>query len=216
MTEAQLQVPPTAPRLATSVDAPVVTRILVEAFRDDPMWGPWAFPDPATRRQHRETVFRLLVAGALRYTHVWLTAAETATAVWIPPGGTEMSAEQEARVDDLLRESLGDRAAAVLHAFEQFETARPAEPHFYLTLLGTDPNHAGERHGRRLLESNLRRVDGEQAPAYLEAGDEVVAFYERYGFRVLTRFEVREGPTVNAMWRDPRPLRGLRSPEWIG
>lgn len=133
-------------RLATRADARLVTRILVDAFHDDPMWGPWAFPDPATRRQHRETIFRLLVEGALRYSHVWLTAGETAAAVWIPPGGTEMSAEQEVVIDGVLRRSLGDRTAAVLHAFEQFETARPDEPHYYLTLLGTDPKHAGQGH----------------------------------------------------------------------
>lgn len=194
----------TTSRVATSAEAPVVTRILVDAFADDPMWGPWAFPDPGSRRRHRETIFALLVEGALAYPHVWLTAGDTATALWIPPGGTELSTEHEARIDEVLRESLGDRAGAVLHAFEQFQEARPATPHFYLTLLGTDPACAGRGHGRRLLEENLRYVDGEMLPAYLEAADGLVGLYERYGFRVTSRFDLRDGPTVNAMWRDPQ------------
>jgi len=186
--------------------SPLVTRILVDAFHDDPMWGPWAFPDPITRRQHRETIFRLLVDGAMRYPHVWLAGDDTATALWIPPGGAEVSAEQEAKIDAVLHESLAGRAQAVLHAFELFEEARPTEPHYYLTLLGTDPKHAGRGVGRRLLESNLRHADREKMPAYLEARDELVPFYERFGFSVLSRFDLDDGPTVNTMWRDCRPI----------
>jgi GNAT superfamily N-acetyltransferase len=190
-----------APRVATSGDAPVVARILVEAFHEDPMWGPWAFPDPETRSQHRATVFRLLVEGALRYPWVWL-AADQSAAVWIPPGGTELSPAQEQQVNDVLYESLGGRAAAVLEAFERFAEARPTEPHYYLTLLGTDPAHRGRGLAQRLLSANLERVDAAGAPAYLEAADELVSFYEGFGFRVLTRFALDGGPTVNGMWRE--------------
>jgi GNAT superfamily N-acetyltransferase len=195
-----------APRVATPGDAPVVERILVEAFQDDPMWGPWAFPDPETRSQHRATVFRLLVEGALRYPWVWL-AADRSAAVWIPPGGTELSPAQEQQINDVLYESLGGRAATVLEAFERFAEARPTESHYYLTLLGTDPAHRGRGLGQRLLSANLERVDAAGAPAYLEASDELVPLYERFGFRVLKRFALDGGPTVNGMWRelDSRP-----------
>lgn len=194
-----------APRVATYADLPVVTRILVEAFHDDPMWGPWAFPDPQTRTAHRATVFRLLVEGALNYPWVWLAADDAATAVWIPPGGDELSSAQEEQIDSVLRESLGPRANAVLHAFDVFAEARPTEPHYYLTLLGTDPAHGGRGIGQDLLSANLERVDSEAAAAYLEAGDELVGLYERFGFRVRSRFHLAGGPTVNGMWREPDP-----------
>jgi hypothetical protein len=71
------------PRVASAGDVATVTRILVDAFADDPMWGAWAFPDPATRRSRRSGVFRLLVEGALRYPWLWLIA-DAAAAVWIP------------------------------------------------------------------------------------------------------------------------------------
>jgi GNAT superfamily N-acetyltransferase len=192
-----------SPRVATPEDAPLVTRILVEAFRDDPMWGPWAFPDPRFRRQNRLTVFGLLVEGALRYPWVWLGADDAATAVWIPPGGSELSPELERRVDSVLRASLGPRAASVLRAFEMFEEARPTEPHYYLTLLGTDPAYGGRGVGQRLLSANLGQVDAAAAPAYLEAADELVPLYERFGFQVVRTFSLTDGPTVNCMWREP-------------
>ncbi|WP_036226380.1 GNAT family N-acetyltransferase [Marmoricola sp. URHB0036] len=195
-----------APVLATADDASVVTRILVDAFRDDPMWGPWAFPDPATRRASREAVFRIVVEGALAHPHVWLSADRCAAALWIPPGGRELSPEQEERIDAVLRAALGDGAAAVLRAFERFEEVRPSEPHQYLTLLGTRPDHWGKGVGGRLLRANLRELDAEGTPAYLEASDELVSYYERFGFRGSSRFVVDDGPTVNAMWRDPEPV----------
>lgn len=202
------------PRPATPAEATLVTRVLVDAFEHDPMWGSWAFPDPATRRHHRESVFRLLVEGALRYPEVWLAADESAVAVWIPPGGTELSPETEEQIDAVLRESLGPRSGAVLRAFELFDEARPREPHHYLSLFGTDPAHHGRGHGQRLLRSNLDRLDAMAAPAYLEAADELVPLYERFGFRVTSRFDLADGPTVNGMWRDPeRPDRRLRMSE---
>jgi ribosomal protein S18 acetylase RimI-like enzyme len=193
------------PRPATASDAALVTRILVDAFHDDAMWGEWAFPDPDTRRLHRETVFRILVEGALRYSSVWLAADHAAAAVWIPPGGTELSAAQEEEIDSVLQESLGTRSAAVLRAFEMFAEARPTQPHHYLTLLGTDPGRSGRGLGKRLLRSGLDRVDAAGTPAYLEAADELVPMYQRFGFRVLARFELDGGPTVNCLWREPRP-----------
>jgi GNAT superfamily N-acetyltransferase len=195
-----------SPRRATDQDAPLVTRILVDAFQDDAMWGPWAFPGPERRRENREAVFRVLVEGALRYPHVWLAAGDAAAAVWIPPDGTELSAAQEEEIDDVLRGSLGDRTEAVLHAFELFETARPAAPHYYLTLLGTDPRRAGRGVGRALLQSNLDRIDAAGAASYLEAADELVPFYASFGFHVTSRFALDQGPTVNGMWRDARSL----------
>ena len=198
-----------APRRATGADAALVaalvTAILVEAFGEDPMWGAWAFPDPATRRQYRGLVFGLLVEGALRYPWVWVSADNAATALWIPPGAEELSPDQEQEIDAVLHASLGDRADAVLHAFESFEAARPVEPHYYLTLLGTDPRRGGHGIGGRLLRSSLETLDAEESAAYLEAADELVSFYERFGFRRLTRFELDAGLTVNGMWRDPRP-----------
>jgi GNAT superfamily N-acetyltransferase len=177
-----------SPRMATAADGPLVTRILVDAFHDDPMWGSWAFPDPHTRQQGRVAVFGLLVEGAMRYPWVWLAADDAATAVWIPPGGSELSPAQEQQIDSVLL----------------FAEARPTEPHYYLTLLGTDPAHHGRGVGQRLLAANLGQVVAAGAPAYLEAGDELVPLYERFGFRTLKRFALTDGPTVNGMWREPR------------
>jgi len=188
---------------AESVDAAV--EILVGAFYSDPLWS-WAFPDPQLRRdQHRE-LWRACVEGAIRYPWVWLTEGGSATSVWIPPGGSEFSDEQEQRLEPLLVDLLGAGAARVLATFELFEQAHPRSvPHFYLTLLGTDPEQRGRGHGLALLADNLRRIDEAKAPAYLEASNVAnVTLYARYGFVAMGSFRPPDGgPEVVTMWREP-------------
>ena len=87
---------------------------------------------------------------------------------------------------------LGAGASRVLAAFDAFDAAHPHdEPHYYLSLLGTDPAHYGHGYGLGLLGENLRIVDAEGMPAYLEASNPAnVPLYERYGFRQLDQFEL--------------------------
>jgi len=178
--------------------------ILVEAFHDDPTWA-WAFPDVTTRREHHRWFWRLFVDGARRYPFVWLTHDEVAVSVWIPPGGSELTSAQEGEMVAGLRERLGAGADRVMRAFDLFEQHHPREePHYYLSLLGTDPEYLGHGHGLGLLADNLAVVDGFGSPCYLEASNSGnVPLYERLGFVVRDQFEpFVDGPTVNTMWRE--------------
>ena len=42
---------PPVGRAATDADVPAVAACLAAAFRDDPLWGHWTFPDEATRAE---------------------------------------------------------------------------------------------------------------------------------------------------------------------
>ena len=89
-----------------------------------------------------------------------------------------------------------------------FEAAHPREePHYYLSLLGTDPAQRGRGLGLALLADNLARVDAEGAPAYLEASNPAnVPLYERHRFEVIGHFDLPDGgPRVHTMWRAARP-----------
>jgi GNAT superfamily N-acetyltransferase len=194
----------TEPRVATSAaDGDRVVEILVGSFYSDPTWS-WAFPDPGRRREQHALFWRAFVDGAMRYPWVWLDAEAAATSVWIPPGGSELSQEQEAAMTPLVQHLLGDDADRVLQAFDLFDENHPQqEPHYYLSLLGTDPAFRGRGLGLALLAANLSVIDAEGAPAYLEASNPAnVALYERYGFTTVGRFTLPDdGPTVHTMWR---------------
>jgi len=194
-------------RVASSdADLAAVTETISLAFHEDPTWS-WAFPD-ASRRQSQYTIFwRFMIAGAMRYPSVFMTDGCEVASVWIPPGGTEMAEEDEAALEALLAELLGHRAGDVVELLTRFDAAHPNDqPHYYLSLLGTHPGHAGRGLGMAMLAENLRRIDEERMPAYLESSNPANNHrYERYGFAKVGEFYPpgSEVP-VTTMWRDAR------------
>jgi ribosomal protein S18 acetylase RimI-like enzyme len=194
-------------RVASSeADLAVVTETISLAFHEDPTWS-WAFPDPNVRQEQYSTFWRFVIKGAMRYPWVFLSGDGAAASVWIPPEGTELSTEDEEKLGPLLEDLVGPRAGEVVELLERFEEARPKDrPHYYLSLLGTHPAHAGRGHGFALLTENLRRIDELGMPAYLESSNPANNHrYERYGFAKLGEFYPPTSTTpITTMWRDAR------------
>jgi GNAT superfamily N-acetyltransferase len=192
-------------RPATSADAGEIVATLACAFDADPLWS-WAFPDDAKRPAQYEAFFSLFVESAIPKGWVWTTDQATAVAVWTPPGKSELSEEAQAKVEPFVAAELGSHAKPVLQVFESFESACPDDRDFYyLSLLGTHPDHRGHGLGMSLLAANLAQIDAEGMPAYLESSNPANnARYERLGFRPHTNFSTPEGRhTVTTMWREP-------------
>jgi ribosomal protein S18 acetylase RimI-like enzyme len=188
-------------RVATEDDVDRVTATLVAAFEADPLWS-WAFPQGGL-----DALWRLLVSSAMRYSLVRVADDYAAASVWIPPGGTELTAEEEESLGPMLEDRIGSRAAEVLALFERMERTHPDRPpHYYLSLLGTHPDHRGKGLGMSLLSENLAEVDSEETPSYLESSNpDNDARYERLGFARVGEFERPDGRlTCSTMWREPR------------
>jgi len=188
-------------RTAGRADLDGLTHLLTEAFLADPLWR-WAFHDPSGL----EVLWRFYINSALRYPCVRILGDYVAAAVWIPPGGAELTDEEEERLAPLLTGLLGARAGEVLTLVDRFEEAHPTgEPHYYLTLLGTANRHRGQGFGMALLRENLERIDAEGAAAYLESSNPANdRRYEAVGFRPSGAFTTPDGErTVTTMWRDP-------------
>lgn len=193
-------------RRARAADAQYVTELFALAFYDDPTWS-WAFPDSHTRMDQHRAWWGLYLHSAMPHGSVWMTDDAGAVAVWIPPGEPELSEEDEARVEPMLRDLVGSHADDVLTLVASFDSHHPQErPHWYLTLLGTHPDHRGKGKGMGLLAANLARLDEEGLPAYLESSNRGNDHrYERLGFVQVDEFAAPGGePTVGCMWRDPR------------
>jgi len=124
-----------AARIATLRDLDVVTDTITLAFAEDPVWAV-AFARSDGRVDHQRALFRLWIEGALRYPWVWMTVGGEAVTIWIPPGGNDMSSEQEEAFDGLASEHLGERAGLLSGLLHRFAAARPTkEPYYYLSLL---------------------------------------------------------------------------------
>ncbi len=188
-------------RVATERDVDRVSATLVAAFGADPLWS-WAFPGEGLA-----DLWGLLVASAMRYSAVRFVGDYAAASVLIPPGGTELTAEEEASLGPMVESQIGSRAPEVLALFECMERAHPAgPPHYYLSLLGTHPDHRGKGLGMALLADNLAKIDAEGMPAYLESSNsENDPRYERLGFERIGEFVRPDGRlTCSIMWREPR------------
>ena len=178
-------------RVAGEGDLEGVTETLWLAFGQDPVWR-WAFPEHDGLRP----LWRLLVGSALRYPWVWIIGDYAAASVWIPPHGTELTHEEEQQLEPFGHE--------ILELFERFEDSHPrTEPHYYLSLLGTHPDHRGQGIGMELLAQNLERIDAEGAPAYLESTNPVNnRRYESVGFTRTGEFRTPgEEHPIATMWR---------------
>jgi GNAT superfamily N-acetyltransferase len=188
-------------RIATESDVDGVAATLVAAFGADPLWS-WAFPEGGL-----DAVWGLCVTSAMRYPAVRFVGDYAAASIWIPPDGTELTAAEEASLEPMIEGLVGSRAAEVLALFERMERVHPdASPHYYLSLLGTHPDHRGKGLGMALLADNLAEIDSEGMPAYLESSNpENDPRYERLGFVRTGEFERPDGQlTCSTMWREPR------------
>src|SRR3954469_4521611 len=103
-------------RTAGVSDLDGLTAVITEAFAADPLWR-WAFP----RGDGLEVWWRFLIASALRYPCVRVLGDFAAVAVWSPPGGVELTHEEEERVESVLDDLVGARAPDVLALLDSFD-----------------------------------------------------------------------------------------------
>jgi GNAT superfamily N-acetyltransferase len=192
-------------RVAGEADLETVTEIIRLSFGDDPVWGR-AFP-PELGEAARSAIWRLDIGSALRLRWTWLSAGAEATSVWVPPGEMEIDPATEAEYLALLVARLGSGVERVFDLLARYEANHPRdEPHYYLSLLGTHPDHRGHGHGMRLLAENLALIDAGGMPAFLESTNPANnARYETVGFEVTGGFEgYTPGSVITTMWRSAR------------
>jgi GNAT superfamily N-acetyltransferase len=192
-------------RIASGADIDAVTNTIALAFASDPVWGAaLARPDGAT--EHHIPYWRLFVEGAVPQGTVFTTDDDaSAVAVWIPPGGSEMSEEQEEQLRQIVVDNLApDAQDAMFALWDRFDSNHPqTEPHAYLSLLATHPDHRGKGIAQALLRENLADLDRQGVPAYLESTNPGNDHrYERVGFAKIGEFAgAVEGSIVSTMWR---------------
>ena len=70
--------------------------------------------------------------------------------------------------------------------------------HWFLQVIGVDPQFQGKGYAGKLLKPMLARIDEEGLPCYLETFDEHnVSFYEHFGFAVIEKSTIPETNFTN-------------------
>jgi GNAT superfamily N-acetyltransferase len=192
-------------RKASPADAPALADMLGRAFFEDPVID-WVFPDASRRGPRARRYFAGRLRVLLPQDECYTTADLAGTALWARPDEWHDPPLAALWQTVSFAPAIGRRAPEVLRGLRAVEARHPAKPHWYLAVLGTEPERQGEGNGSALIQPALHECDRLEVPAYLEtARERNVDFYTRHGFRVTDELRLPNGPLVWLMWRDPRP-----------
>ena len=188
---------------ASRAELPRITESLARAFHDDPvlvhlMGG---------RYDHRRARlgFEMLGRNMLSQGMVLHTPGFEAAAYWARPGHWSVPFSEIVKTLPVSVRAYRLRMFRALEVLMRMERVHPHEPHYYLEVLGTDPEHQGRGFGAALMAPALDLADDEHVGAYLESSKESnVPYYRRFGFEVVGAIRHRNGPTMWPMWREPR------------
>lgn len=194
-------------RPAQPGEAAALGRMLGRAFAADPM-AMLIEPD-----RHRR-VERLGRSFELEARQIYLPQGESyvagggrAAALWAKPGAWQPPLwRQVVMAPPYLRIWGLRRLPAMVRMYAAAQRHHPRRPlHWFLAVLGVDPEHQGRGLGTALVRHALDRYDQEGTPAYLETTNPAnPPFYQRFGFEIRDEFGLPGGLTAWTLWRDPR------------
>jgi len=201
--------PPVTVRRAGREDFRPLAEMLARAFYDDPVTA-WFYPNARRRMAHATRFFGIRLRQIADQELIYTTDDHSGAALWTEPGRWREDLRQSLMLLPMLPVLL-PRIRRSTRAVREIERRHPVEPHYYLSVLGTDPEQQGGGIGSALLTPVLDRCDSEGIAAYLESSKASnVDFYVRHGFVVTDRIELPDGPSLWFMWREPHHPGGCR------
>ncbi len=157
---------------------------VVAAFITDPLTR-FAWPAPHDYLRAMPLATREFGGASFDHHTAYVSGDYRGAALWLPPGAHPNGAALEQVFRDTAKpEHLDD----LLATFEEMDAWHPEEPHWYLPVIGVEPNAQGTGLGGALMRHALARCDEEGALAYLESSNpRNISLYERHGFEMLRR-----------------------------
>ncbi len=197
------------------------SEILARAFHDDPL-SVYLVPDDAKRARLLPWLYERIVRYGAMYNGELLSTSlpfplgkgpgvrSDAVAVWMPPGLAHTPVLRLVRAGLAFTpikfglNTIGRFIAA--NTVERLRAKLAPEPHWYLWVIGVEPERQGQGLGSSLIEPMLQRADAEGAHCYLETHKKRnVAFYIKHGYNVVHSGSVPSGgPPYWCLKREPR------------
>jgi ribosomal protein S18 acetylase RimI-like enzyme len=176
--------------------------MLARAFHHDPVMR-WMFPDNIRRRGASQRYFAIRVRQLIGHGETYTANDFAGAALWAKPSSWRLGIREQLQFAPLIP-SLGLQFPR-LRGLSLVQRHHRHDPHYYLSVLGTDPAYQNEGMGSALMAPVLQSCDANGIPAYLENSNERnTAFYTQQGFRMTNELTLPDGPPVWLMWRDPR------------
>ncbi|HEY8560246.1 MAG TPA: GNAT family N-acetyltransferase [Pyrinomonadaceae bacterium] len=178
-----------------------IVDVLTLAFATDPM-ARWAYPNSQQYLEYFPNFIRLFGGRAFETETAYYVNGFAAAALWLAPGFGPDEAALVALVENTVSKNVRDDLFAV---FERMSEFHPAEPHWYLPLIGVDPAQQNRGYGAMLMQHALAACDREGLPAYLESSNpRNVTLYLRHGFELVGTIQAGSSPAMFAMRRAAR------------
>lgn len=187
-----------------------LARTVARAFVDDPVWQ-WIHDRPTTLDPDEVLpLARAFVADTTAVDEIHGFRHHGAVALWRAPLErlTDEHVEYRRRRSAPHWRDLGDRIGDRMDLVREFgaaaSAARPDEPHWYLQIVGVEPERRGEGLGARVMSTMLERCDRLGLPTYLESSNpRNHSFYRRLGY--VDQGEVAGGgsPPMTRFYRRP-------------
>jgi ribosomal protein S18 acetylase RimI-like enzyme len=177
----------------------IAAEVLARAFSDDPLME-YLLPDEDKRRHVLPWFFEKGVKYGQLYGEVYTTPDNVdGAALWLPPNDFTMTPFRMLRVGMLAAPfkfglSTFSRFMSVMNYTEHLHKRDVPPDHWYLFLLGVEPERQGQGIGGRLIAPVIARADAQGLPCYLETSKERnVPFYQKHGFEVVVEGDLPKG-----------------------
>ena len=162
--------------------------MLSRAFYSDPFYN-YIMPDGEKRMVQLEWWFRILLRYALKYGDIYYTEDNRGVAFWLGP--------QKPITDDIRIFSMGLILYPFKIGFRNFiralnvsgqwdkEHKKMPKKHYYLMVIGVEPEFQGQGIGSLLMKKGLKKADDEKLECFLETvTEDDVRFYRKFQFEV--------------------------------
>lgn len=187
--------------------------MLARAFKNDPI-NAYAFPNLAGRMKKMPYAYQYLLRYYLSYGGSFITSPQLeGVAVWIHSDNLGTSFWRmliSGAIWPAMK--MGIEAGRKMLVFDKYMERKHSElvhvKHWYLFLLGVDPQQQGKGYASKLLREMLTGIDEEDLPCYLETeAERNVPIYEHFGFDVIDEFIVPNTMVkIWAMLREPKTI----------
>ena len=189
---------PTTVRSTQSLDSSTVVDVLALAFHQDPV-ARWFYPKTGDYLSAFPQFIRAFGGAAFSGQTAWTTDDLSGAALWHAPG---VKGDDAALIRHLETSIDADRLGSVLALIEQMDQHHPVEPHWYLPMIGVDPQCQGRGHGSALLRHALAICDQDHLPVYLESSNPAnLSLYHRHGFEISGAIHAGDSPPLFTMTR---------------
>jgi ribosomal protein S18 acetylase RimI-like enzyme len=146
----------------------------------------------------------------LRYGQVYTTSERLeGIAVWVPPGKWTMTLHGlllSGTLNPIIK--MGLKTELKMMPLDKFMEDKHRElapfPHWYLALLGVDPQYHKQGYASKLLRPMLDKIDSDNMPCFLEtASEKNYLMYQHFGFEIIDEYVLpKAGIRLWAMMRD--------------